>query len=299
MIAPITYGNQMCMDYFNLQPSDVKGTANIATDYHKRYLLQKLYSKYDFTLPKGWSLAFFRLFLFLYGSIAVIYTKEAGWICSPYGVSKMRRYYIPAVIEAYDQWLNRTLTGVIGINAEIVHIMDDRWGLDDLLTRYGAQLAEIDKCISVNTMISSTGYTFAAKSKKAGDTIKEAWDEATTGKPLVVLDEKNYGADRHGLELFNPDLKKNYIVQELLISRRTIVNNFLTEVGIASCNYDKRERLTSAEATRNDEETDSLAHVILRNLEDCFERVNAISGLGLSVRLRGGEHYEADTVRDV
>lgn len=299
VVAPMDFGKLMCMDYFNMQPSEVKGTANIATDFHKRYLLQKIYSKYDFTLPDDWSLGFFRLFLFLFGSIGVIYSKDGGWICGPYGVTKIGQYYRPAVIESHNQFLNRTLTGLIGVNAEIIHILDDRYGLDDLLTRYAAQLADIDKCISVNTMISSTGYTYAAKNKKSGDTIKEAWAKATTGVPLVIVDEKNYSMDKRGLELFNPDLKKNFLVQDLLIARRTIINNFLTDIGINSCNYDKRERLSTEEVIRNDEETDSLAHVILRNIRDGFDRLNRISGLGLSVKLREeASNAETDTLRD-
>lgn len=286
----ISYHDQMCNDYFNLQPSTVKGPANISTEYEKRYLLQKLYSVYDFTIPESWSLAYFRALLFFYGSIAVIYTKSNGWICNGYSVTKMGLYYRPAVIECYNTFLDKSLIGVVGINSGIVHILDDRFGMDDILTRYAVHLAEIDKAISINLMITGTGFVYDAPDKKTADTVKELFARSTTGEPLVTYKANDINGDRKTLQLLNPDLKTNFIVNDLLIARRTLINNFLTEIGIASCNYDKKERLTTEEVLRNDNEINSLSSVILRNLKDDFAKINKISGLGLDVRLRGGDN---------
>lgn len=286
------FGTRMYLDYFNLQPSEVKGSANITVDYEKRYLLQQLFSVYEFTLPEEWDLAFFRFFLFMYGTIAVIYERGVGWILSPYGITKLKRYYLPAMIQCYDVWTSRTLNGLIGYNAEIIHILDDRYGMNDILTRHATHLAQIDKLISINLMTSGTGYVYPAEGKKNGDTIKEAWDIASTGSPLVVVDVKDLKLDansRNLLQPFNPEVSKNYIVDKLLIARRGVINSFLTKIGINNCNYEKKERLTESEVTQNDEEVDSISSVILKNLRDDFKRVKAISGLNLSVKLRGGE----------
>ena len=53
MDAPIMYQQQELINYFNLQPSEVKGRANTATDFHKRYLYTKIYSTPKFTIPEN------------------------------------------------------------------------------------------------------------------------------------------------------------------------------------------------------------------------------------------------------
>lgn len=284
-----SFGTLDAMNYFNMQPSSVKGSANITVDYEKRYLAQKLFSVYEFTIPDNWSLAYLRYMLFYWGSVAVIYTDRDGWIMSEYGITKISRYYIPAEIEVYDKWLSKTLRGVLGVNAEIVYILDDRYGMDDLITRYATQLAEIDKQISVNLMTCGTGYVFWAADKKSADTVKEMWARSSTGEPLVIGGTGNLNDRGQGIEMLNPDVSKNYIVNDLLVSRRTIINNYLTEIGINNNNFEKRERVTNEEIRQNNEEIKSLSDIIYDNIKKCFDNVNKISGLGLKVIKRKGD----------
>ena len=136
MSNPITYVNQSYIDYWNMQPSQVKARANTGTNYHKRFLYQKIYSTLRFKLPENWDLNYFRFWLFNYGSISVIYTREFGWICQPYSVTDLNLYYQPKQILVYNQHIKSPKTGVIGINAGIIKIMDDYYGLDDIVTRY-------------------------------------------------------------------------------------------------------------------------------------------------------------------
>lgn len=288
----ISFRNLQYCDYYQLQPSDVKGPLNPLAAMERRYLLNKLFSVYKFTLPKHWSKAYFRYWLFLYGSIAIFYDRSAGWVMSDYGVSKQKMYYLPAVIESFNPWLGKELHGLVGVNSGIIHIMDDRRGLDDLVNEYAIKLAQIDKQINVNLMTCGTGYVYYAGSKKEGDALKMAWAKQSTGEPLVVCgglggkEKKKTMPDGNFLQQFNPDVAKNYIVDKLLLSRRTIMNNYLTEIGIANTNYDKKERLTNVEISENNEETMSLADIILETLNEDFEEINRISGLGLKVELR-------------
>ena len=53
MDMPIMYQQQELINYFNLQPSEVKGRANTATDFHKRSLYTKIYSTLKFTIPEN------------------------------------------------------------------------------------------------------------------------------------------------------------------------------------------------------------------------------------------------------
>lgn len=290
-----SYADQSAMSYWNMQPSQVKGRYNSSTEYHKRYLYNKLFSRFKFTLPKEWDLNFFRFYLFRCGSIAVIYTKEYGWVAQPYGIVKLNLYYNPAEITVFNQFFRTDKTGIIGMNAEIIHLFDDFFGFDDLVTRYAEILAQIDRSINVNLMNCNVTMFFPAQSKKQSDEIKEAYALATTGVPFITINKDAIGDDQ--IEPLLGNVKSNYIVDSLLEARRNVINQFLTEVGIANANTDKKERLITDEVNQNNDETKAIISVVYDNLKKCFDKVNQISGLSLNVTLRkeGGEDAKANT----
>lgn len=293
-MQPISFIDEAMSGYFNRQPSQVKGEANTDVAFNKRYLYTKLYSCFKFTLPKDWALNFFRFWLFQYGSIGVIYTKELGWICNPYSVTKLNYQYQPAAIEVINTALKSTKSGIIGLNAAIIKLMDDYYGLDDLVTRYAVQLSQIDRSVNVNLMNCNVTEFFEADSKKQAEEIKTAYEKATTGQPFVVVN-KNVMGDKEIKSMF-PGVKNDYIVDKLLEARRTITNNFLTEIGIRNANYDKKERLNSQEVNENNDETSAIISVIYDNLKASFDMVNEMSGLGLAVELRYNYNKEEEGV---
>lgn len=279
---------QALAGYFNMQPSTVKGSANVNTEFHKRYLYMLVYSVFDFELPEDWALNYFRFWLFHYGSIGVIYTKEFGWIDSPYGVEKLDRQYQPRVITVSNTFLNDVKKGIIGVNAGIVRITDDFFGLDDLVTQYATKLAAIDKSIEINLMNCNVAKGFPAEDKKQADAIKEAYGKATTGEPMVVINKEIWnGRDKALYNLFG-NVGADYIVDRLQVEKRQVINEFLTKIGIRNANYDKKERLNSAEVEQNNDETRAIVDVMLANIQKSFAEINRISGLNLRVTY----HYE-------
>ena len=284
--APIMFDQDMLLNHFNIQPSVVKGRANAGVEYYKRLLYTKIYSTLDFTLPDNWKKNYFRFWLFHVGSIGVIYTNEFGWVAQPYSIIKLDLYYNPKVIQVYNQFIKTPKIGAVGVNAGIIKCMDDYWGLDDIVTRYATDLAQCDRSIEVNLMNSNVTAFFKAKNKKDADAIKEAYPKATTGEPLVVINKDVM--DEESIETLLPNMKNNYLVNDLLQSRRGIINAFLTEIGIRNANYDKRERLNSQEVSENNDETSAVISVIYDNIKKSMQEVNEVSGLGLDVRL----HYD-------
>lgn len=290
MDSPIMFQAQAFSNHFNMQPSDVKGSANAAVEVNKRYLWMKIYSAFKFTLPEDWKLNWFRFWLFRYGSIAGIYTKDYGWIAYPYSITKLGLYYNPSEIEVIPNFTTKTYHGVIGLNAEVINLTDDYFGLDDLVTRYATKLAQIDKDIDINLMNCNMSLLAEVDDKKTGDAIKEAYGLATEGKPLVVLNKNLLNGQK--LQTMFPNVRNTYIVDMLLTARRTIVNEFLTEIGIKNANYDKKERLNSQEVEANTDETSAIISVIFENLKKSFDKLNRLSGLGLKVELR--YDYQSD-----
>jgi len=289
---PVMFSQDMILNHFNIQPSDVKGRANAGTEFYKRLLYTKLYSVFDFTLPETWKKNYFRFWLFHLGSLGVIYTKEYGWVCQPYSIVKLDLYYNPKVIQVYNSFIPTPKIGAVGINAGVIKCMDDFFGLDDIITRYATDLAQCDRSIEVNLMNSNVTAFFKAKSKKEADAIREAYGEATTGKPLVIINKEVM--DDEGLDTLLPNMKNNFLVNDLLQARRGILNAFLTEIGIRNANYDKKERLNSQEVSENNDETSAVVSVIYDNIKKSMEDLNKISGLDLDVKL----HYDYENKED-
>ena len=289
MNNPIMWQGDMILDHWNIQPSVVKGRANAGTEFHKRWLYKKIYSTLDFTIPADWKLNFFRFLLFHFGSLAVIYTNEYGWVCQPYSVVKLDLYYNPKVIQVYNSFIKTPKIGAIGVNAGIIKCFDDYFGFDDIVTRYATDLAQCDKDIEINLMNSNVAAFFEAKNKKDADAIYEAYGQATTGKPFVVINRDIM--DEEDIKTLLPNIKNNYIVNDLLLSRRQIINSFLTEIGIRNANYDKRERLNSAEVNENNDETSAVIGIVYKNIKAGMQEIRKFADIPLDVRM----HYDYES----
>ena len=290
MDMPISYEQSSMSNYWQRQPVNVHGQRNAAVDYEKRYLYNLIYSRFRFDLPKDWALNFFRYWLFSWGSIGVVYTREYGWIIAPYSVSQIDMYWNPKEICVTNSQMVKPKYGIIGVNAEIVRAFDDYGGFEDIVRSYAEKLAQIDRCIDVCLMNANVTSYFEVDNKKQAEEIKQAYSESTQGNPLVVVNTRLTKGRQ--LETLHKDVKSNYIVNDLLQSKRTIINEFLTRIGINNANYDKRERLNSAEVNQNNEETKALISVVYANLKESFARVNKISGLKIGVELLDKEDCE-------
>lgn len=301
MNMPITYEQNSMSQYWVQQPCTVEGQNTSATLYEKRYLYQLIFSRFKFGLPKDWNLNFFRFWLFSWGSIAVMYTREYGWICAPYSVSQINMYWNPKEIVITNSYLANPKYGVIGVNSGIIKLFDDYGGMDDIVRHYAVKLAQIDRCIDVNLMNANVTKYFEARNKKHAQEIKDLYAQSTQGEPLVIANESVTKGKQ--IETLYKDIKSDYIVNDLLQSKRTIINEFLTKIGIANANYDKRERLNTDEVNQNNEETKAMINVIYDNIKEGIAEINAISGLGITVELteRGDSNDTAtdDTVRNV
>lgn len=281
---------QKCMyeDYFNMQPSEVKGPLNAATIKESRYLWNLVYSCYRFGMPKEFSLGWFRFWLFQAGAIGICYTGQPGleWVNGPFGVELVDYQMRPLKVQMNNKQLNQTAYGVRGLNFACIHILDDYFGLWDIVTMYAEKLAQIDKAININLMNCNVSKAFPAATKKDADTIKEAYGRATTGEPLILVNNKYF--DEEGnfrFTNFFGDVKGDYIATDLQHLRREIVNEFLTKIGIRNANYDKRERLNSQEVEENNDETSALVSIMYKNIQQGLEECREIGAPQITCEL--------------
>ena len=184
-----------------------------------------------------------------------------------------------------------------------IKIFDDYFGLEALVTRYAEMLAQCDKSININLMNANVALVAEVENKKQADSVKEAYGRATAGEPLVAINKEVLNGK--SLNTMIANVKNTFIANDIQILKRSIVNEFLTKVGIRNSNYEKKERLTSAEVEENNDETRALVSIIFDNIKDGMKKTNAITGLNLDVRLRyeyvidgGGAADENDVERD-
>lgn len=282
---PTTYQSQEIINFFNQQPSQVKGVFNEATAHYKRLLYYKVYSRYDIKLPENMALNWFRFWLFHFGSIATIYTNRFGWLSMPYGISALDIYYQPKEIIVSSPQFTQPKKGLVGLNCEVIKCFDDYYGFEHIVTKYAVMLAACDRSINVNIMSSIVSKIIAARNKKQADEYKEAYGKATEGNPFVTI----LGDNWEGLQVRDliGDVKSDYIADKLEDLRRCLINDFLTEVGINNANLAKRERLNSDEVNANNEEVMALTVIALENMKEGFKKINELAGEELmSVELR-------------
>lgn len=301
MSSPISFWQTDYLNYINLQPSSVRGVNNLATARQKRYLYTMVNSVYKFKLPTQ-SMGqiepaenFVRFFIFQLGSIGFLYTKKWGWILLPYGYEKLSFYFQPNRLIFTHPFFDQDKTGIVGVNAGIIKCMDDYFGLDDIVTEYASRLANLDKGADINLMNANVALTYPASNKKQADAIKIAYSDATAGKPFIPVNEELM-KEKSIMPLI-PGVKNNFVLRDLLIARRMIVNEFLTIIGIPNTTTEKMAQMNVDEINANNVETKTIVTEIYRNLKEGFDMFRDLSGLDVGVELNfdqkiGGNLYD-------
>ena len=150
---------------------------------------------------------------------------------------------------------------------------------------YAEKLASADCAIDVNLMNSRVAYVIAAENKAQADTIKEIYDKISEGNPMVVYKKDTLNKD--GLTAFFGNVRNTYIAGEIEDTKRTIMCEFLTAIGINNANTDKKERLITDEANSNNIEISANTALWKDNLSRCVERVHKLfPDLNFNIELR-------------
>lgn len=298
----IDYEQSMLGAYNSVQPVNIKGQSNIETKYHKRYLYNKIYSCLDFDFDGlEWDLNTFRFALIHFGSVCFYNHKSLGWIFGRWSPKEKNIYNNPMSWN-FNVFNSSALKGEptkVGTkdNSVIVKMFDDYLGFDDLVSSTAVQLALLDRVIETASMNANVNLVAFTKTKKQGEEIRTAYSQATKGEPLVIMNNsiKDKVAEGHNiLEPFtNHDTALS--MDRLLTSRRTILNNFLTEVGIKNANFQKKERLITDEVNSNNEEVSCNITIAYDNIKKGFDRFNELSGKNIKVDL----NYDYITQNDL
>lgn len=279
--------NRVVANLLKTNPKEVYGTSNSSFAFYYRQLYMKLFSVFRFNeLPEIQDKDFLQETLFREGVMsAFIPNNSAGPILLNGSATGYNMFYHPSQFIIANPVLgNYTLT--IGVDCELLdlgHVNGDFYSFEPLVVRYASLLASIDGSLNMTLMNSRVAQVFTSDSNATLKTMQKIYDDVSEGKPAVFV-AKGLRDDVEMKPYFN-NVKNTYIGTELLQDRQTIMNQFLTEIGINNANTQKRERLITAEADSNQGEVKAIVDEVLDRMNICFGKINAMFGTNMSVEL--------------
>lgn len=286
-VLPVLYDQK---NIYNAQinPSTVHASNTALSGFFQRYLMLKLFSRYDFTLPEAWDADYFRYVLFTLGFIGVMNTDKYGVICQHGTVSGYNIYYRPTRLLVTNPAMRRSYDLTIGEDCSIIKLSPDWRGAYDLVQMYADQMAVCMESFGVNAINSKFAFVFAADNKNMAETMKKMFDQIGSGNPAAFVWDKQLFDDEGTprWQLFTNNLKQNYVGNDLLQSLTTIEHKFNTLIGFNNANTEKKERMITDEVQANNEETKALCNLWLEEMQDSMKKANNMFGLNLSVKLR-------------
>ena len=295
MTAP--YGYDFINQYNgNIDPSTVHCSNNSLTYYFKRYLTQKIFSVFKWTLPKTWNKDYFKYVLYYMGYITIVNTDKFGVIPQLSSLRGYNVFYAPTHAIITNPLISGILEPVIDEQCTVIKLTPDYMGLTDLISYYADLMALTSEMFGMNVINSKLSYIAAAKSKTMAEALKKMYDAIQSGNPFVAYDARYVDESGKGLiEFYSQNLKENFIAPDAMLVLKKLENEFASKIGLNNVNTEKKERLTNEEVNANNDETYSTASEWLDSLKDGCEKANNMFGLNLSVDWRFSPN-ERDTI---
>lgn len=270
--------------------------------FFKSYLLQDSLSVFKFTLPDWWDADYFRYCLLGFGFVSIFKTDKFGVIPQHCTLSGFNVFYRPTTCVISNPLIGAE-TLKIGQNCEIIKLQPDYKGIADIVDYYGDLMALTWEGITTNILNSKLAFVGYANDKAEAETFKKLYDEVASGVPAVVTRKRGQALNESSsFQLFSQNLAQNYVAPEMFESLRNIQTMFRAEIGIPDLSVQKKERLITAEATKNDFYTRAKSMLWLETMREGIERAKArypeISMLDVEFRfpLEGGEDDASETL---
>lgn len=292
MIENIGNGVPVLYDYNNqynglINPSTVHVSNTGLQWYFKRYLLQKVISVFEWTLPENWNKEYFWYVLYCWGFIGVVNTDKFGVICQGAALKGYGVYYEPTHLVIANPLLRGILQPKIGTQAALIKLQPDYRGIMDKINFYADMLALSAETAGVDLVNSKLSYVFGAKNKAQAESFKKMFDQVASGEPAVFID-KNL-MDENGepsWQLFNQNLKQTYIAGDVLEDMRKWELKFDTDFGINNANTEKKERLLVDEVNSNNQEIRLWSDLALEELRKGCKQAQDLFGIDIWVDYR-------------
>lgn len=225
--------------------------------------------------------------LFHCGFLVVFRTKQYGITFqpgTPYGIGLQ---YQPTGMTVASPYFSFDRPLIIGRECEVLKLTPDYQGIWDIVTKHARELQLNEIAIRQAELNARFTYAIAARDDKEASSIKAMMEKLTNGENYLIYNQnlKSRGTTTQEPQIpwaqFDRDLKKNFILPELLECRRTIVTDFYREIGVP-VPAEKKERVNILEAETNQAEFFNRREVWKGCLIDTSKRVNRLYGTQLN-----------------
>lgn len=290
-------GMPVYYDYQNLYDSSFRPYGMHARNtglslFFDRYLFQKLFSVYKFTIPETWDMDYFRYTLFVMGYTIVFNTDRFGIVNNHGSLYGRNFYYRPTNAIVSNPLLKSGSRDMkIGETCSLIKLTPDYRGAYDVVSTFSDLMSLILESMGVNLVNTKLAYIFAADNKAMAESFKALYSDIASGQPAVAVDKNLFNADGDPRwVMFNQNLKQTFLGNDFTTFMSSIESMFLSFIGINNVNYEKKERLTNDEVNANNANTQAVARVWLESMKKSMQKTNDMFGLNLSVELN--EQFE-------
>ena len=303
------YGNgftDLVKGFFHNNPKSLNDMTNNSFFYYQFQLMTKLKSVLTVDgYPSNWNIDNMWDVLLTNGYIPIIKT-DIGTLALEGGFYGQNMYYMPTNVLVNNPVL-RTLDEKIGEKGELLYInyeYNKFQGVMSLINRYAVLLANIDCSLNVSLFNSRVAHVFEAETDAQVKSLQKMYDDVSRGNPAVFLKKGMKSLNKNNDSGYFLNVKNTYIGNDLLLTKRSIMNEFLTEIGINNANTDKRERLNSDEVNANNSEVRCTIVRFIDSLNECARKINEnpnfddITNLHFSINTRVIDSIKQEMVVD-
>lgn len=266
---------------YGIQPVDVKGTFNARTLYYEAQLQRMAFAIVDISYNEEyrWDKDYIREALLINGYFTVTNDNNGVTLplkCGVSGVNVFNRGTTAIIANPVVGSFNRT----IGVDCELVYLQQKQGGrfrsLKPIITLYAQKLANCDAAIDINLFNSRLPFIFQAKDQQTADSFKAMYDEIAQGNPAIYVDESlgKLLPNENGSAITVFKGKETFIADLVQTEKMSIINEYLTSIGINTANRSKKEREVVDEVNANNIEVKANIKLWKQNVGDGCKLVN-------------------------
>ena len=240
-------------------------------------------------LPETIDERFFKYTLFLYGKVTFFRDGDTLLALNGSPSDQQDIYYVPEGMIVSNPRLLKSYNLKRGIDCEVVYCSDidmydqfELGGLYTLVAKTATMLADGDLSISV-----------AQKNKRLINVL--AAEDQNTKNSIDVVIKKQYAGEPYAVVMKSlidnvqsvPIVEKgtNQDLMQLIEAQQYILSHFYESLGLQTHDQMKKERLITAEVNDNDNIAKLNIDNILASIQEGLDRVNAMFGTNISVKL--------------
>ena len=289
----------MFYNYGGMYPAKIMNfgdnTPGFSMDYWTRSLFQRLTALINIeNLPKfpeqpyTWDIDALKFQLFAMGYSCVIMSKTYGLVPQPATLTGFGLQYQPTGAVLNSPYFQIPEPLKIGLDCQLIKLTPDYTGVFDIITKYAAELKELD--VSIKSAVRSTrlGYAMIADNDKTARTLRNVREKILNGDDVIIdekLTKRNVGGEMSlPWYLFDRDVKQSYIVNDLIDARRLTLVDFYREIGVRMLD-NKRERMLTAEVAAGEAETFIRSEVWAETLKASVEKLNRAAGTNIIIEI--------------